>query len=725
MILGKISGNKIKIRNSDIRLINGDVATICRRIKEYLSNENFNLDHEELKENYADIKSSNLQRSVFKLYFQNDPQIVHWHLTQKPGNQVQVEIKSDLFPQFRIFYFVTIGFLLLGFSLYYASTSMFKYESVNLLQQFGLLSTSNFNSLLAVSFLVLAFIFCIKLVNTAPYEAFLNRFYKKLRQKSFENEIVLQNDFGFPDLLKILLLFIVFILIVLLFSELKISYINDHLPFYSFLGGAIFTLVILLILVLIMICSSSIATRVIFVLTGIGLCIPVAIYSNAPVVLSYPGDIKQQFENHFGIGNITDYGAEAFKYLNEEIYKKTKYFAQKASIFFVSGCALLFLLASILFINNLFLPIRLVKHLKRFLSPQPDSDYHHALYPGNSSYLFNLIIVLLWAIIGTANILGLYFSFSIFERAFLTTNSMFESELAIMFYTNTQMTFAALLQSKFSSDLTVLIHRMGMLMYSIPVIGIFILALKKNLKSTLEGYFLLKDRSGKYERIENDLTEKIGTMCKFKDIRVPIVRMVDSQDINAETKYLGFPVFKNILVVTTGAWDELHANGDELDALLAHEVEHIKKHTFTRRFLCLLSDYSLFGNGFLAVLQNSFQLEKDADDFAVRWLENKHRGKNRALISLRSLLERIEESQWKSLLLKSTNDLNFPTVKDDLYRNRFLDAYHDAPIIQKIKINLKLLYQLYFSNEIISYFHPSIDQRIAWVEEKYGAIETN
>jgi len=32
---------------------------------------------------------------------------------------------------------------------------------------------------------------------------------------------------------------------------------------------------------------------------------------------------------------------------------------------------------------------------------------------------------------------------------------------------------------------------------------------------------------------------------------------------------------------------------------------------------------------------------------------------------------------------------------------------------------------MYFGEEIISYFHPSINQRMAWVEEKYGKNKTN
>lgn len=712
------------IRKSDIRLIDGNITSATEVIREYLSHVDFKVDQEKIKQNNAEIKVSNTQRSILKLYFSNSPQIVHWHLKQKSGNKVQIEVKSDLFPQFRIFYYAIIGFLLTGFSLFFTSTSSFKYKSINLLQQFDLLSFSSFNILIAVSFLVLVFIFYLKLINTAPYEVFLSRFYEILNKRNFTNEVALQSGFGFPDLLKVPLLLALFISIALLSSKLNISGINKHLPHYLFLSTLFITTFVLIILFFIMVSRPSIAIRVIFILTGFGLCVPIALFSNAPTALSYPGDIQKKFESYFEIRKIHN-DIEIPKYLQEEESIKTRKFVQKVSIFYISACVLLFLIASVFFINIIRLPIHIVKDLKRFLLAQPDSDYYQALRPENSFYLFNFVIVLLWSMISAANILGLYFSFSIFERVVFSTNFWFESELARMFYANTQITFVVLTQSKFSSSITLLFHRMIMLIYSVPMIMIFILVLGKNLKSMLERYSLLKKQSGKYERIKKHLAEKIKKICEFVDIRVPIIRVVDSPDINATTQYLGLPIFRNVLVVSKGAWDELNDKEDEFDVLLAHEIWHIKKHTLVRRILCFISDYSLFGNGFLAVLQNSYRIEKEADEFAVRWLIKNYQEKNKAVSFLRSLLERIEEVNWKNVFLQPSDAFNFSMLKEDSYRDGLVKAYDNSSKVERIKINLKLLYQMYFGEEILSYFHPSIDQRIAWIQEKYGTEEAN
>ena len=58
----------------------------------------------------------------------------------------------------------------------------------------------------------------------------------------------------------------------------------------------------------------------------------------------------------------------------------------------------------------------------------------------------------------------------------------------------------------------------------------------------------------------------------------------------------------------------------------------------------------------------------------------------------------------------------FAEIKDNLYRKEQLDLYNDSSKGKRIGINLKLLYQMYFGEEILSYFHPSNKQRIEWLE---------
>lgn len=709
------------IKNSDIRLINGNIETVTEAIKKYLLHANFQIDQEEILQKRAFIKASNLQRSFIKLYLSNRPQIVYWHIAQKNDDQVQIEIKSDLFSRFRYFYYSILSFLLFAFILFLTTTSNFK--SINLIQQLPFLSPS-YNILISILFLVLAYFFYLRSIIITPYEEFLNNFFNMQAHNGVSNEVVLQSGFGFPDFLKGPLLFALFFIIALVLTKSNTPVDYKQLPHFSFLGGAIIITFALIVLVLIMAYRSSFATRVVFVLIGIGISVPIAIYSNAPVALSYPGNIQQKLERTVGIKKEFFTNNESHKSLQYEKSNSATNFIRKVSLFFASTCALLFLLMGALLICIIQIPVRIVRDLKRFSITQPDSSYYQALHSQKLSYLFNFIIILIWAVICAVNVLGLYFSFSIFEKSCFNMNFIFNSELANLFYDNTQITFIILLQSIFGHFIF-LFHRMIMLVYSIPMIMLFVLVLKKNFKSIIEGYSLLKKHPDKHKTIENNFKEIVNDICEFANVSIPIIRVVDSPDITAETKYLGFPFFKNILIISKGVWDELHTVENELNALLAHEIWHIKKHTLTRRFLCFLSDYSLFGNGFLALLQNSFKVEKEADDFAIMWLIKKYQNKNKAVPSLRSLFERIEEVNWRNVILQSSNSFNFVALKEGSHRDEFLNSYNNASRFHRILMNLKLLYHMYFGTVILSYFHPSNSQRISWAKEKYGTNESN
>ena len=71
------------IIKSDIRLIDGDVISAAETIKEYLPGVGYEVDHEDIAQNSAYIRASNIQRSVLRLYFSNSPQIIHWHVQKK------------------------------------------------------------------------------------------------------------------------------------------------------------------------------------------------------------------------------------------------------------------------------------------------------------------------------------------------------------------------------------------------------------------------------------------------------------------------------------------------------------------------------------------------------------------------------------------------------------------------------------------------------------------
>lgn len=690
---------------NDTRLIDGDVTSAAEAIKEYLSNVGYKVDCKEITQNCADIKAKNLQRSVIKLYLTNSPQIVHYHLEKKSDQQIQIEIKCDLFRKFRIFYYICLSLLLIGCSTFMILSSTYNFNSINSLALLDLYSSFGLTILMAFLFFASAIFFYMRSISTFPYENFMNRFYGTLIQKGFANKNDIHVGHSFPDMWKVLFLMGLFSSATLFFLEIDSS-IFKHTFLSFFLCGALTTMGLLIILLFIMHSRPSIKARMSFALAGFSLCIPIVFYSSPSIVLSAAGDIEQLF------GMLRDIGY-------------SQQFMEFGSVIYIIGLIVIFIITGATLVNSIQLPIRLVMQINKFSATHPDSLYHQSLQPENTFFIFNLVLVVLWGIFWTVKILGLYLAFSIFEKTIFGLNYLFDSKLAILFFENTKIVFMVLLQSKIGISATLLFHRMVMLIYSIPMIIFLFLIFRKNFKSTLAEYFLLSKQSDKHEKIKKQLTGKTREICEFASVRLPIIRVMDFKDINAETKYIGFPLFKNILAVSEGAWDELNNNEDGLDVLLAHEIWHIKKHTFMRRLLCFLSDYSLFGNGFLALLENSFQIEREADDFAVKWIVKKHQDENMAIGLLKSLLERIEENNFINAISQTSSSLNFAMLKEGDCRSDFLKTFNDSSKIQKVKINLKLLYQIYFGEEIQSYFHPSISQRIDWVKDKYGADEAN
>lgn len=693
------------IRNSDIRLIDGDVTSAVEVIKEYLPNVGYRVDREKILQNCADIKAINLQQSVIKLYLTNSPQIVHWHIEKKSDEQVQIETKCDLFRKFRIFYYICLSLFLFGCSTFMILSSTYNFKSINSLALLDMYSSFGFTVLMAFLFFATAVFFYMRSISTFPYENFINQFYEILIQKGFTNKNDIHVGHSFPDMWKVLFLIGLFFSVTLFFLEIDPS-IFKHTFLSVFLFGALTAMGLLIILLFMMNSRPSTKARMSFALSGFSLCIPIVFYNSPPFILSVTGNINYLFEK-----------------INTAGYSQQ--FMQFGSVIYIITIIVIFVIAGASLVNSIQLPIRLVMQIDKFSATNPNSHYHQSLLPENTFFIFNLLVVLLWGIFWTVKILSLYIAFSIFEKTIFGLNYLFDFKLAILFFENTKIVFMVLLQSKIGISATLLFHRMVMLIYSIPMIIFLFLILRKNLQSLIAEHFLISKQSNKHETIKKQLIGKTRKICKYAGIRLPIIRVIDSKDINAETKYVGFPIFKNILTVSKGAWDELNDQKDELDILLAHEIWHIKKHTFARRILCFLSDYSLFGNGFLALLQNSFQIEREADDFAVKWIVKKHQDENMAVDLLKSLLERIEENNLINAIFQTSSSLNFAMLKEGDCRSDFLKTFNDSSKIQKIKINLKLLYQIYFGEEIQSYFHPSISQRIDWVKEKYSADEAN
>ncbi len=691
--------------NKDIRLVKGDVEAVTEALADNLNDAGFEVN----SGSSTGLVALSKRRSVIGLYLSASPQIACFRIDKESDDRVKVELTYGLFSRFRIFYYSALSALLTLFLV------LLKLSDVGA----GASSADVFIHSLFITFagigcLITAIFFMCRVLDTGPYESFVEKVFS-----GFSGVVVLRTSSGFPDLWAAVAVFASFIL-VFIFTTDFISVIPEMIGSgYFFLTGVYAILALLILLLIIMFFKVVAVTRLLFCLVGLALCLPLIILANAPAANVLVTEIVEKVEI---IMDDYEKRVEDVSASEKEIRELTAKLKQtkKAGVLLIS-CFWIGYLLVVLFLlwNALRLPVIITRQLEKFHSKHQDSIYHQALKPEKRSLLFDAVVLLLWAVMSVANLAGLYFSLFIFERVVLGENYLLSTGLGESFFENTKTIFSLGLQETYGIKTTLFFHGATMLVFSLPLTLIFFFVLAKNFIAFVKTVFLLKP-SKEFSEIEKELTEMVAEICMDAGIKIPIVRVTDSPYISAETRYLGFPFFKNIMTVSKGAWQELHDNEGMLYGLLAHEVWHQKKHTLLRRVLNTLSDYTLFGNGFLALLQNSYQVEREADAFSMDCLSKKLEGREKAVEIFSSLLKR-QRSNEAALNVKkalfANGALSFADTKDDEKRKKLLESFDASSKIKKLWINFYLLFQIYFGEGISSYFHPSVEEREEWVKE--------
>ena len=118
--------------------------------------------------------------------------------------------------------------------------------------------------------------------------------------------------------------------------------------------------------------------------------------------------------------------------------------------------------------------------------------------------------------------------------------------------------------------------------------------------------------------VENSISIKANEIAQWMDMS-PIKYIIDPDfpspyaDIRGiiPTRILAYPPYFQLF------FDHYPRHAE---AVIAHELAHIKYHIQKTRRLRVLSKLSLAGTGFLSILTNTIKNEKEADEFAERYL---------------------------------------------------------------------------------------------------------
>jgi len=321
--------------------------------------------------------------------------------------------------------------------------------------------------------------------------------------------------------------------------------------------------------------------------------------------------------------------------------------------------------------------------------------------------------IVLGSVLALGNISGVVVTSSMLTLAIFGGETLFTTGLGYAAFANTREILVLLLQPTLSLDVILVTHRMLILLYCLPMLLLICFIIHKILREARApaATEMVGGEAGK-----SKLKARLTRICKYAGIPTPEIRVSESSMFEAEAAWAG--MHRSVLFISQGALKALQGCDDELEALLAHEAFHLKRHGPLRKLLCLLSDFSLLGNGFLVLVQNSFQVEKEADEFATNWLKRTGRPVE-ALVNLLELQE--ETNAMQSALgvdLESSGSFKLGALRYSASRKRLLDTYSKVSWTKRLQLQTRLLYQMYFGSEILSYFHPPVSQRIAWIRNE-------
>lgn len=454
------------------------------------------------------------------------------------------------------------------------------------------------------------------------------------------------------------------------------------------LGIACGLIIICLMAVAFMVASKEIEMRLHFVLLGLMVTVSYALFYNYPLIVS---SVFPEFHRQMTLIQALD---TAYHELGKPPEMEKGYrFLQNARIRFTQGSVAI-LMVLIVISLSLILSLRL-KYLSSIIEKlrysRKESIYHKALLPFKLFPLYSLLVFLLWLCISVAVVSATLLNVVLTILLFLP-----ESVTLPFPITNN---FLMVLNEQLYSYLGFWGYRILLSLYLLPfwllLLYLYVLSVRELRYRKIFYRTCTKGglRSKQIEMIVSELSE-------YLKISKPQIYFYPSLSVQSSTSATLWGNKKR-LFLSHGT--TLSLSNLELNALLAHEIYHIKNHTTIWGVLQFLSKTTLFGKGFLANMLNSYQIELSADKFALEWLKNKTGSKDN-LIRLLSITEAVNALHgpggiWQSIV-----------------------NWQPEPKVEKINGSQKLtgslknmlddMYLLYFSNQILSYVHPTIHERI-------------
>ncbi len=661
---------KIRHIRKDIRLVKLSLGQVENIVKEYLRQIGWFIHKESKEENKFSITTHSPEFSHSRFFLTRKPQIVNLCAVQEDSHLSRIEIEFGLFRRFKIsFYAVLIALLSL------ILLSIFVLSGKGTDNTPPIIYLLSFFSLMVSS--IGMFLFIQRFTDLKAYDGLKKELYGKMADLTGQKEEILFDGLNFPILINALLLITLFILPI--FFVIFTPAFNMAVG--SFLRALILFAFVLFLLLFLIISKRELGIKIRFGLFGMVLGVSFAIYSLLPVLTIWISSWFQDIAKLTSIPNLKAAIAEH----------------NATSVLWFSVVPIILLYAFVVFIAWIFLhdgvsmADKLVSMAKS-KSTDSRSGLQLAFEENSSSKVFSAFIFSIWTFCALSNVMGFYFSAAGLEYGFTGNNLLLGSNMIEIVKNNFRVFFSFISALSSKAVPVEFILRMFFLIYAIPLAAIFsVLILRWIAELRRVAVWRRANPAGEIKDIVNKICNSLG-------IRHPVLVISDEPVITGSIKSV-FPI-GIVFKVSKNTIEML--SKDELAGMIAHEMAHLKRHSLMYSSLDFLSEWTFFGKGFLAIVTNSKEAEFEADRFACNWLRSNGHDK-KVLIS--ALQKSVVANAMLGYLAPSNSIMAFSGGK-------ITESSHDITFVER----MKLCYELYFGDLVLSYVHPGIEERIKRIE---------
>jgi Zn-dependent protease with chaperone function len=678
---------------ADIRIVNIPKNEVSELIKGFIYSNDLVIEKDEIVNNdVKNIRAVNPMDSYLKFWWTGTPQVIDWKIFESKEGEAKIETRFGFQKRYWLWYWGLLSALVFLFSVSYEIGLSFSLtnnpdelaRSINLIFLCFIIA-----GVLAI--VILGFI--VRSIQDS-YDHFLDSIKNTLSQTDrtyLQNQI--QSNQSPPHIFQVLIFTITAV------SIFCFMYGGQFLKHATSLKLFFLVLVLSVLFVLLLVaffCTriTHFPQRLMFTSLGVVITIPIMIFYSLPYLNAYTGNLAERYDGYKRIESLFnknpgDLNLERRVSITNQALRGYFLFAAISNVLIIS-------IAGLLIIHTPRVT-RAIKNWKRdFFSDKKWILYHKGVIDFSGySKRFSFAIFTLWIAVSITLYIVIYPIFCVVEFGIVGKNIFFMIDACETLCNDTTTITGYFLSPLVNNSFSKLFSRIILLLYTLPLLWIIFTVLKKRMNAYVKSLeerrrFLLKSDKDTFNLY--GLCKKI---CDRFDATIPKIVLIPSKIPMVTTKFIGMPYFRSYIIISEGC---LNLKESELMGLLAHEIYHTKRHTFKWYLLNLLSDYTFFGTGFLAVTTNSYAHELEADYHAALWI--KERGSIDDFINSLRIISGVGSEGGLGFSAASVNSESTEQTSEA------------ESIFKKLKQHIETLSELYFGDEILSYIHPPLEERI-------------